>query len=176
MEKRPSGRPTPVNEPAAAQLRRDILASFELLLQHVTRWRQVDLLDIDTTMPQARCLMYVAIEPAISISALAAHLRIGLPAASGLVERLVEGGYLERNADPHDRRQQLVTLTEQGRALVDRFHELPVEKLSELIAGLSAHELRGLRSGVLAIEREARRISDQATESTAHPEPERNPA
>ena len=176
MENRSASVPAKMSDPSAAQLRRDILGSFELLLQHVSRWRQVDLLDIDTTMPQARCLMYVAIEPATSISGLAAHLHIGLPAASGLVERLVEAGHLQRNADPHDRRQQLVTLTEQGRTLVDRFHELPVEKLSELIAGLSPQELRGLRTGVLAIEREARRIADQTTEIPADREPERTPA
>lgn len=176
MKKRPSDSRVLMSEDTAAQLRRDILGSFELLLQHVTRWRQVDLLDIDTTMPQARCLMYVAIEPSISISALAAHLHIGLPAASGLVERLVEAGHLQRNADPHDRRQQLVTLTEQGRTLVDRFHELPAEKLGELIAGLSPQELLALRTGVLAIEREARRIADEATETPAHAQPERTPA
>ena len=162
-----------MSEASAAELRRDILQSFELLMQHVARWRQVDLADVEVTMPQARCLMYVAISPSISISALAAHLRIGLPAASGLVERLVEAGHLERNPDTHDRRQQLLTLTEQGRALVDRFHELPAEKLGELIANLSLEELRGLRAGVAAIEREARRIADDTLQT---PDTERTPA
>ena len=150
-----------MSEAAAGDLRRDILHSFELLMQHVARYRQVDLVDVEVTMPQARCLMFVAINPSISISALAAHLRIGLPAASGLVERLVEAGHIDRKADPDDRRQQLVSLTDQGRALVDRFHELPSEKLGELIARLSVEELHGLRLGVAAIEREARRIADE---------------
>ena len=124
-------------------------------------------------MPQARCLMFVAINPSISISALAAHLRIGLPAASGLVERLVEAGHIDRQADPNDRRQQLVSLTDKGRALVDRFRELPSGKLGDLITGLSLEELRGLRLGVAAIEREARRIADEGPQTTS---PERTPA
>lgn len=157
----------------AADLRRDILASFELLMQHVARWRQVDFADVDVTMPQARCLMYVALNPSISISTLASHLRIGLPAASGLVERLVDAGHLQRNPDPGDRRQQLLTLTTGGQALVERFHELPAEKLGELIAGLDLEELLGLRLGVAAIEREARRIADHAPAAS---DPERNPA
>ena len=162
-----------MSEASAGALRRDILRSFELLMQHVARWRQVDLVDVDVTMPQARCLMFVALNPAISISALAAHLHIGLPAASGLVERLVEAGYLERNHDPNDRRQQLVTLTVDGRDLVDRFHELPAEKLGQLLADLSVAELQGLSLGIAAIEREARRIADHVPQS---PDPERTPA
>ena len=140
-------------------------------MQHVARWRQVELADVEITMPQARCLMYLAISPSVSITALATHLHIGLPAASGLVERLVEAGHVKRDPDPGDRRQQLVSLTAQGQVLVDRFHELPTEKLGELIAGLSVRELRGLRLGVAAIEREARRIAEDVPRSL---EPERN--
>jgi DNA-binding MarR family transcriptional regulator len=162
-----------VSEVSADDLRRDILESFELLLQHVARWRQVELADVEITMPQARCLMYLAISPSVSISALASHLRIGLPAASGLVERLVEAGHVRRVPDPRDRRQQLVSLTEQGQALVERFHELPSAKLGELIVGLSVRELRGLRLGVAAIEREAGRMADDTSHS---PESERNRA
>ena len=118
-------------------------------------------------------IMHGACSAVFAMLALAAHLRIGLPAASGLVERLVEAGHLERNPDTHDRRQQLLTLTEQGRELVDRFHELPAEKLGELIANLSLEELRGLRAGVAAIEREARRIADDTLQT---PDTERTPA
>jgi DNA-binding MarR family transcriptional regulator len=162
-----------VSEATAEALRLDILQSFESLMRHMSRWRQVELADVDITMSQARCLLYVAISPAVSISVLAAHLRVGLPAASGLVERLVEAGHVKRDPDPRDRRQQLVSLTEQGQVLVERFHELPSAKLGELIAGLSVRELRGLRLGVAAMEREARRIAD---DGSPNPEPERNPA
>ena len=162
-----------MKQASGAELRRDILATFELLMRHVARWRQVDLVEVEVTMPQARCLMFLALEPGVSISALAHHLHIGLPAASGLVERLVEAGHVTRDPDPRDRRQQLVSLTEEGHALVERFHELPSEKLGELIANLSVQELLGLRLGVAAIEREARRIADQAPQ---RPTDERNPA
>ena len=123
-------------------------------------------------MPQARCLMLVDVNPSMPISSLAAHLRIGLPAASGLVERLVASGHLERRPDPDDRRHQLV-LTARGRALVQRLHELPSEKLGELIAGLSLAELHGLRKGVVALEREARRIAQDVPQTQA---PERTRA
>lgn len=164
---------------ASLELREAILADFDQLIRHVTRWRQIEVTDVDVTMPQARCLLLVAGHDSMSISALASHLRIGLPAASGLVERLVEAGHVQRNPDPNDRRQQLVTLTDHGQAVVDRFHELPSEKLDALLAGLSLDELRGLHLGVAAITREAGRIAADAS-GTSHrltpavaPKPER---
>jgi len=162
-----------VSEASADALRGDILESFESLMRQVTRWRLVDLSDVDVTMPQARGLMLVALHPSISISTLASHLHIGLPAASGLVERLVEAGYVERNPDPHDRRHQLVTLSRDGRVLVERFHELPSEELGQLLTGLDIEELEGLRLGVAAMEREARRIAELTPSPT---DPERTPA
>ena len=162
-----------VSDPAARDLRVDILESFAQLMEHVTRWRQLDMADVDVTMPQARCLLLISLHPSMSISALASHLHIGLPAASGLVERLVEAGYVERNPDPRDRRHQLVTLSGRGRGLVDRLHELPTAKLSELLAGLSLAELRGLRLGVSAIEREAGLIANR---TRPKPDPERTTA
>ena len=157
----------------AEALRLDILQRFDRLMRHVTRWRHVDRLDVEVTMSQARCLMLVALAPSISISALATQLRIGLPAASGLVERLVEAGHVERNPDPHDRRQQLVTLSDEGRATVERFHELPAERLGDLLSRLDTAELEGLRVGITALEREARYLADHTPTS---PDPERNPA
>jgi DNA-binding MarR family transcriptional regulator len=161
-----------MTEVSATELRALILADFEQLMEHVAQWRQLELVDVEVTMPQARCLLLVGIRPSLSISTLASQLHIGLPAASGLVERLVEAGYVERNVDPNDRRQQLVTLSERGRVLVDRFHELSSARLSDLLRGLSCEELRGLCVGVAALEREARAFT--VLNESIHPE--RTPA
>jgi DNA-binding MarR family transcriptional regulator len=165
-----------MSEASAAQLRRDILTDFEQLMQHVARWRQVDMADVDVTMLQARCLLLVALHPSMSISTLASHLHVGLPAASGLVDRLVENGYLERNVDPDDRRHQLVTLSAGGRRLVERLHELSSERFGDLLPGLSLDELRGLRIGVAALEREAGAIAEEASDPAVPSDPERTHA
>ena len=144
-----------MSEPTPAELRAGILADFERLMERVAHWRMSERIDIDVTMPQARCVLLVGLYPGISITQLATHMHVGLPAASGLVERLVEHGYVERNVDPDDRRHQLVTLAARGRELIDRFHELSSERLDEMLAGLSPAELRGLRVGIAALAREA---------------------
>ena len=62
-------------------------------------------------------------------------------------------------------------IRDSGRSVVDRFHELPSEKLGQLLDGLSLDELRRLRAGVAAITREAGRIAADTPDSPDSPAP-----
>jgi DNA-binding MarR family transcriptional regulator len=66
------------------------------------------------SVPQLRALRFLQLHPGSSISAIAEHLGVGLPAASALVERLVRAGWVERQADPTERRRMVVRLTNDG--------------------------------------------------------------
>ena len=52
------------------------------------------------------------------VSALSKPFGISIPAASQLVEKLVQEGYVERTESPNDRRVKQLALTSRGRALV----------------------------------------------------------
>ena len=136
-----------------------ILGHFGSLMRHVAGWHAPDFLGLEVTMSQAKCLYVVSLRPGIGMSALAEQLDIGLSSASGLVDRLVEHGYLERHEDPADRRQQQVLLTPAGAAVVERIRELNAELLRRLLAGLTDTELRSLRVGMAALDQEARTIN-----------------
>jgi DNA-binding MarR family transcriptional regulator len=76
-------------------------------------------------------------------------LGISLPTASHLVDRLVQGGYVERAEDPADRRRTLASTTASGSELVKRLRHgghdvlrgwlqaLDPETLSALVTGLN---------------------------------------
>jgi DNA-binding MarR family transcriptional regulator len=136
---------------------RDILAHFDSLMRHVAGWRVPDFLGVDVTMSQAKCLYLAAVHPGIGMSALAEHLHVGSSAVSGLVDRLVEHGYLDRYEDPVDRRAQLVSLTPAGTDVLDRIREFNADLLRTLLEGMSPAELDGLQLGLVALDREARR-------------------
>jgi DNA-binding MarR family transcriptional regulator len=89
---------------------------------------------------------------------------------SGLVDRLVAGGYLQRREDPGDRRQQLVTATPAGIAALDRLRELNSEALRRLITGLDARELEALLISVTALDREIQRLDELSPSRSAQPE------
>jgi DNA-binding MarR family transcriptional regulator len=152
-----------------------ILEHFGSLMRHVAGWHAQDFLGLEVTMSQAKCLYVASVRPGIGMSALAEQLHVGLSAASGLVDRLVEHGYLERREDPSDRRQQQVLLTAAGEAVVERIRELNGELLRQLLGGLTRVELASLRVGMAALDIQARTIH-QADLHPAHAGLERTTA
>ncbi len=56
------------------------------------------------------------------------------------LDRLERAGLIERSPDPDDRRGVVITLTDEGRALIDRVTEAHLANEARLLAGLSAAE------------------------------------
>ena len=92
-------------------------------------------------MAQAKVLYVVMAAGRLRMSELAARLGIGSSSASELADRLVELGLLERHDDADDRRQVVVTATPDAEALLERFRELNVRQLRDLLSRLDAAEL-----------------------------------
>lgn len=65
-----------------------------------------------------QALAFLAYYGSLAVGELAELLGIGNPAASVLVQQLVEQGLVVRSEDVHDRRRTLVTLTEPGARLI----------------------------------------------------------
>ena len=94
------------------------------------------------------------------------ELAISKQAASQLVDLLVLRGYLERAADPADRRRLTLALTDRGRAAAAAVRA-GVEQVDEALAGrLSPAELHGLMAGLAALAE----IRAQAREASVGPD------
>ena len=106
----------------------------------------------DTTMPQFRVLAHLSGGP-LTLSALAKKRRVSLQSMSELVQVLVERGWVVRTPDPGDRRQSLLSLTEQGRAHYERAQALTLERLVPLMAQLAPEELAAVRMALPALRR-----------------------
>jgi DNA-binding MarR family transcriptional regulator len=138
----------------------EILGYFHALMQHIAGSSAPEFLGLEVTMPQAKVLYLVSLQPGMPMSAIAAELGVGSSAVTGLVDRLVALGHVERHEDAQDRRQQLVTLTEAGAVALERMHQLRSEMLRRLLGGLSASELDAVRTSLVALDREARRLAE----------------
>jgi DNA-binding MarR family transcriptional regulator len=68
----------------------------------------------EVTLPQARALRAIASSEACTMGELAGSLRVTMGAATGLVDRLVQQGLVQREPDPSDRRVVRVRLTPAG--------------------------------------------------------------
>ena len=97
--------------------------------------------EVGVTMAQAKVLYVIAAAETLRMSELAARLGVSMSTASGVVDRLVEVGLLERRADAADRRQVIVALTDGGADTLQHMRELNHHQMRTLLERLSDEEL-----------------------------------
>ena len=78
---------------------------------------------IDTTRGQGRILAALKLKDGIATRELAYVLGIRVPSLNEALSKLENAGYIVREPDPRDRRVQLITLTDSGRALTNHMGE-----------------------------------------------------
>ena len=94
------------------------------------------------TFTQLKLLRLVARQDPLTVGDVAAFLGISNAAASKAVERLVRGGFLCRAEAKRDRRTTEVSVTEEGRALLDHFETRSNAALLRLLAGVPLRQMR----------------------------------
>ncbi len=129
-----------------------------------TRMRAVATADL--SVPQFRTLLYVRRVPGTSLSGIADHLGITLPAASELVARLVHQGFLARSRDQAERRRIQLELTDAGRATLAEMEARTKEWLRAVLARTDPER----RTALVAALGDLRAAVAAADEATAwHP-------
>jgi DNA-binding MarR family transcriptional regulator len=112
------------------------------------------------SVAQFRLLIFVRRNPGTSLSPLAEHLATSLPAASQLVERLVQIGMLTRGPHPASRRRIEVHLTPAGAAALAQCDARTRSWLCERLSGLDEADLGRIQSSL-------RELSDLLTDDGA---------
>src|SRR3990172_934484 len=92
------------------------------------------------SMPQFSILMQLHHKGPCGMSEIGERFDISAAAASQLVEKLVQAGYLERAEDPSDRRAKLLTLSLKGRELIQQGTEERYRWMDDLTSKLSTEE------------------------------------
>jgi len=110
------------------------------------------LLDYDLTVQQLRAFAFIFATGQTPINKLADALGIRPNVATGIVQRLVDRSLIERQEDPEDRRVRILTVTEQGLALIDELGDIALAKGRVLLERLTDQQLRQLRDILAAME------------------------
>ena len=92
------------------------------------------------SLPQFSILMQLHHKGACGVSDISERFDITSAAASQLVEKLVQSGYLERAEDPSDRRAKVLNLTASGQALIEQGNQERYRWMDDLVKNLSAEE------------------------------------
>ena len=94
----------------------------------------------DLSVLQFRALAFLRRRPGAPLSALAEHVGLTLPSMSSQVSGLVARKLIDRSTSTTDRRYVTLTLTEEGRALLDAARMNTQANLTAALAQLSAAE------------------------------------
>jgi DNA-binding MarR family transcriptional regulator len=103
---------------------------------------------VDLTMPQLKALFLVHAPGGVSHGDIARALGVGLSTVTGIVDRLVEHGLVERHTDLADRRLSRVVVTAAGTDLVDQLWASRREQLVHLFDNLTPDERTTLISAL----------------------------
>jgi DNA-binding MarR family transcriptional regulator len=103
------------------------------------------MVEADLTMAESVVLRSLQRGP-LTVAEAASCLMLSHSAASRAVDRLVRDGYIEREENPEDRRQKLLTLAPKGADLVQEMEGIAVDGLRQLTATLSPEECETMRA------------------------------
>ena len=92
------------------------------------------------SMPQFSILMQLHHKGSCGVSDISERFDISNAAASQLVDKLAQAGYLARTEDPNDRRAKLLELSPRGMALLEQGKNERHRWMDELVKNLSPDE------------------------------------
>lgn len=127
---------------------RGVLGQLEEALRRLRSGIPQEWFTIELTMPQLRGLFVLLSDGPSHMGALAGSLGITLSSATGLVDKLVQGGLVERWPDPEDRRSVVCALSPKGRELAERLLQLRRSQWEEKLGDLSEEELASATQGL----------------------------
>ncbi len=113
------------------------------------------------SMPQFSILMQLHYKGACGMSAISERFDVSAAAASQLVDKLVQAGYIERTEDPSDRRAKLLKLSTNGAKLVDDGIQERYRWMDELTSRLSAAEQTKICEALTLLTEAARQMEQR---------------
>jgi len=113
------------------------------------------------SMPQFSILMQLHYKGPCGMSEISERFDVSAAAASQLVDKLVNSGYLERAEDPSDRRAKLLRLSENGEKLVDNGIQERYRWMDELVQSLNEDERAKISDSLEVLTRAAQAVEEK---------------
>jgi DNA-binding MarR family transcriptional regulator len=113
----------------------------------------------EVSMPQFRILVVLTSAGPMRIGTLADRMNALPSTFTRAINRMVDGGWVERAASPDSRREVLIRVTPKGRAVVDEVTERRRAELSRILLKLTPEEQAAVQRGLETFSRAAQEVS-----------------
>lgn len=129
----------------------EVRATGEMVAKFFVHEQLGPILGSTLTMQQLKLVALLATHGPLGGHDLARHLGVSMPTVSGIVDRLVERGMVERREDPGDRRVRLTALSPAGEAFIAEHDAAGWRAGTEILRTMDAEDLRALARGLAAM-------------------------
>jgi DNA-binding MarR family transcriptional regulator len=92
------------------------------------------------TLVQLHVLLMLKKEKHIKMTDVANSLKIALPTATSILDKLVSADLVSRKADENDRRNVILSLTEKGKDMLEKGMKARKEMMKKMLSNLSEDE------------------------------------
>ncbi|HTP42304.1 MAG TPA: MarR family transcriptional regulator [Nitrospiria bacterium] len=140
-----------------------IMQSLRRIFKAIQLYSEQVLKEYGVTGPQLWALRVIYREGRLSMGELSGRMYLHISTVSGVVDRLEEKGYVERARAPSDRRVVKISLTKEGKRVVQRAPEAAQGKLLHGLESLSRREVKGIHA---ALEKVVRLMEIQDVKAT----------
>ena len=133
---------------APAEAKATIVADFKASIGELKCLGSERLVRLGISMTQLHVMHLLEHHGEQAMSRLAETLDVSLSAATGLVDRVEERGFVERIRVPEDRRIVLVRITDAGRQMLEDVEVLRVGIIRQVLDELDESQLAGVASAM----------------------------
>jgi len=127
------------------------LAALGRAFEEITAWLRRSRTASEVSATGLSLLDRLDIGGALRVTDLAALEGVTQPAATALVNRLSDQGWVGRTADPTDGRASLVSITDAGRQRLQQHRDERSRRIAERLALLDATDQAALRAALPAL-------------------------
>lgn len=124
-------------------------------------------LSVDLTMPQLKTMLLLFSGGPIRMSALSSSLGISLATTTGIVERLVKQGFVQRESQPGDRRVVVCKLTQEGQEVMSRLWESKQIWARSLLNEMTPSQLKAIAKTMEAVQEATARMRGNSTKTNS---------
>lgn len=133
----------------------EILSLAEMLFRQLLPTVPKEVLSLDISMRQMKILFLLHMQGTMRMTDMASTLDISLPAASNLIDRLVERGHVLREGSTEDRRVVICRLSDIGALTVGNIWRSARARCQDLLRTMDADNLQQLAGSLHAMYRAA---------------------
>jgi DNA-binding MarR family transcriptional regulator len=138
----PAASPHPHSGSSADAVTDAVLTASRLLV--AVSARSIAAVEESITLPQFRLLVVLSTRGAVKLMQVAEHLGVAPSTATRMIDRLVSTGLVIRELNPHSRREVVVSLSTEGRAVVRQVTQRRRRDIARIVARMPTRQQHGL--------------------------------